>query len=144
MALQQSKTNKGNSIQTKGPSMQPVGPDPVNPSDQIFQGRALPVIPAQDVVQRRPFSIPIRPTLHYRDGLDGAAETVTVNERRFNDDEGKEINYTDDVDDLKYPPTQAQDWDHAEFGYEAGENKNKYSAGDNEAYTKNGVWIRGT
>lgn len=115
--------------------------NPPNRSDQIFYGLPLPVIAPQDQVQRRDFTIPIRPTLHYRDGLDGAAETVTVKERRFFKDpnvgegESSQSHYVKGTDDTD---------DHGEFGADPGQDPNKYAEDPNTAYTLNGQWIRGT
>lgn len=155
MALkQQSQTKRpAPGLETQGPSMgesvsAPLrdGVLPPNPSDAIFSGKALPVIPPQDMTRRREFTIPTRPTLHYRDGLDGAAETVTVNERRLTGKDGKDIDYIEGPQDLKYPPRQGidQDFDHGCFGTDEGVDANKYSEGPNDAYTTNGQWIRGT
>lgn len=145
MALKQQKTTKNDTLQTQGPVNEDGGYGatalPSNPSDQIFQGRAIPIIPAQDVVQRRSFSIPIRPTLHYRDGLDGAAEVITVNERRFH---GNPEDGTGESEMPPYGPDQCHDEDHAEFGANPGVDKNKYSQNPNVGMTTNGVEIRGT
>ena len=140
--MAQRKATKGTSVEWQGPAPQggnEVGL-PRNPSDEIFQGRTLPIVPAQAQTERRGFSVPIKPTLHYRDGLDGAAETVTVRERRFSDDQtGAEL------DNPPYPGTQLADTDDfGEFGAQPGTDANKYSENPNEAYTSNGQWIRGT
>ena len=144
MALKQQTIKTQATVETAGPSMaEDAGAvtNPPNRSDQIFMGLPLPVIAPQDQVQRRDFTIPIRPTLHYRDGLDGAAETVTVKERRFFQNSGagegeasasKYIKGTDDTDDF------------GEFGNRIGKDANKYSENPNDAYTLNGQWIRGT
>lgn len=147
MALkQQSQTSKpAPGLETQGPVMSDGGYSPSqlppNPSEEIFKGRALPVIPPQDVTQRRDFTIPTKPTLHYRDGLDGAAETVTVAERRFfgNNSQG-----TGEADRPAYQTGREDTDDHAEFGKGPGKDPNKYSRGENDAYTLNGQWIRGT
>lgn len=141
---QQSQTKKPSpGLETQGPVMADLGNDPVtlppNPSDQIFEGRALPIRGPQATTGRRDFSIPVKPTLHYRDGLDGAAETVTVNERRFNQ------NTEAGEGEAEQPPyASGMDWDHDEFGAAPGTDKNKYSKGANPEYTENGQWIRGT
>ena len=142
MALKEQKISTKANLEVTGPTMaDSPGTNPPNRSDQIFLGLPLPIIAPQDQVQRRDFNIPIRPTLHYRDGLDGAAETVTVRERRFfaNPDAGegeastsKYVKGTDDTDD------------HGEFGARPGVDKNKYAENPNDAYTLNGEWIRGT
>lgn len=116
-----------------GPTMNVYGGDiPPNPADALREG-PLPVRLAEYGnmgVIRRDFKLPTKPTLHYRDGLDGAAETVTVNERRF-----------DQREDV---PTQSNDWDHGEYGYEPGTDANKYSKGPNPSLTERGEPIRGT
>jgi hypothetical protein len=142
MALKQQKQTKKPSpgLETQGPVDDDQGYNPsalpANPSDEIFMGKALPIIPAQEVTLRRPFSIPTKPTLHHADGLDGAAETVTVNERRFNAGVSDSPPYV--------PVADQQDWDHQEYGENPGVDKNQYSKNPNVAYTKNGVEIRGT
>jgi len=146
MLKQQTQTKKpAPGLETQGPVMSDMGYSPSqlppNPSDEIFMGRKLPVIPPQDQVQRRDFSIPIRPTLHYRDGLDGAAETVTVAERRFM---GNSSQGTGEADRPQYQTGREDTDDHAEFGNRPGTDPNKYSRGRNDAYTLNGEWIRGT
>lgn len=139
MALKQQKTTKNNQISTQGPVDADEGYNPSglpsNPSDEIFQGRALPIIPAQDVTGRRDFTIPTKPTLHHADGLDGAAEVVTTNERRFN---------AGLTDSPPYPGSQRDDDDHANYGAPTGVNKQPYSAGSNTSKTLNGVEIYGT
>lgn len=146
---------------TAGPTMPTYGADlPPNPADRLREG-PLPVRQAEygnygvisrsfDDSQRaasgvtsassnpdkvairmsRPFNLPTKPTLHYRDGIDGAAETVTVNERRF--------------DQREDPPTQSRDWDHGEYGYEPGEDPNKYSRNPNKEFTERGARIYGS
>lgn len=75
MALQEEKTNKGNSLETRGPSMQADGLPP-NPSDAIFQGRALPIRQAQTQTMRRPFSEVTKSPLHFDEGR-GTDERVS-------------------------------------------------------------------
>lgn len=150
MALKQQQQTKRPSpgLQTQGPvnwheEAMPGGANPPNPSDAIFQGRALPVRGPQDVTQRRDFSIPIKPTLHYRDGLDGAAETVTVNERRFF---GSPKSAEGESDVAPYA-TGREDWDHAEEGQSTGPESmagGKGRDGANGERTTNGVLIYGT
>lgn len=140
MALNQRKSTKSTSLEWQGPTMA-TDANPANPSDEIFLGKALPVIPPQDVTGRRDFTIPTRPTLHYRDGLDGAAETVTVKERRFFGDSSQA---TGESSRPAYPTNREDTDDNGEFGNNPGIDKNKYSRGENGEYTIHGQWIRGT
>lgn len=139
MALNQRKSNKGDSLEWQGPTMSTAEANPVNPSDEIFLGKALPIIPPQEVTGRRDFTIPTKPTLHYRDGLDGAAETVTVKERRFF---AVPSQAAGEAETPLYKT--GADNDHGEFGEAPGQDPNKYSRGENGAYTTNGQLIRGT
>ena len=119
MALKQQNTNKGNSVETQGPVNEDGGWGatalPTNPSDEIFQGRALPLRLPEEMTVSRPFSIPTKPPLHFNEGLDGAAEVVT---------------------------SRTVKGENA--GAPAGEDKNKYSGNPNDAYTSNGVIIYGS
>lgn len=54
--------------QTPGPTQAPGSGLPANPSDEIYAGRPLPIIPPQAEVMRRPFSEPTRNPLHYLSG----------------------------------------------------------------------------
>lgn len=142
----------GNPVKTakasppKSPDLEAIGPsmgdewagvsDPPNRSDQIFQGLKLPVIMPQDQVQRRDFTIPIKPTLRYYEGLDGAAETV-VNRRV--------ATQPTHVDIARDHAGEDGDGDNdIERGADLGKDPNKYQENPNDAYTLNGEWIRGT
>lgn len=60
---------KKNTTQTQGPSMPLPGADPVNPSDEIFKGRALPIMQAQATTERRAFTCVTRNPLHFNEGI---------------------------------------------------------------------------
>ena len=122
------------------------GADPRNPSDEIFAGRSIPLVPAAAVTGRRDFTIPVRPTLHYRDGIDGAAETVTVNERRITAEDGTDVPYVEGAANLKYGPTQSieLDFDHGCFGAVQPKGREGATGGPNEERTLNGAIIYGT
>lgn len=99
---------------------------PPNPADALLYG-PLRQRQFNTTTERRSFSIPVRPTLHYMDGLDGAAETVS----------SRTTNYGED-------PLMDHTPSKVEKGMDPGENKNKYSKGPNDALTDRGQPIRGT
>lgn len=84
MALQEQKRPNG---ATQGPSMV-ADSLPSNPSDEIFKGRALPIVPPQAVTQRRPFSpdLVTKNPLHYGDGC-GTDEVIGANRMNCSADE---------------------------------------------------------
>lgn len=135
MALQEKVTKKNQQDSTIGPVMQSDGLPP-NPADTLRTG-PLPTRRFPDTTGRHDFSIPTRPTLHRQDGLDGAAEVVTS---------GVERRFQNDTDRPPYPGTQEVDVDDTgvDFGANPGTDRNRYSQDTNDAYTKNGVLIRGT
>jgi hypothetical protein len=99
---------------------------PPNPADELRYG-PLPQRQFPITTQRRAFSIPTRPTLHYLDGLDGAAETVTSR-----------------TTDYKEDPLLDHEPSRVEKGIDLGQDKNKYSKGPNVSRTDRGEPIRGT
>lgn len=122
--------------QVGGPTMRVYGGDiPPNPADALRDGPLPTRMPeyGNNGVMRRPFNIPTKAALHRRDGLDGAAETVTVNERHFGD-----------LGLSSQPTEPAGDWDHQDYGANPGQDANKYSKGPNDERTKNGVIIYGS
>lgn len=103
------------------------GVNPTNPSDAIFEGSPIPVIPAQETVMRRSFQEATRSPLHYLDGL-GTDEVVTSRSPRS----------------APIPGNLHSDLDHAELRPLPGPDKHQYSASLDAAYTKNGALIYGT
>ena len=61
---------------TPGPTMAPGAGVPMNPSDEIFMGRPLPIIMPQEITMRRPFSEITKSPMHYLDGP-GTDEVIT-------------------------------------------------------------------
>jgi hypothetical protein len=131
MSLKEQKISTKATLEGAGPSMaDSPGTMPPNRSDEIFLGLPLPIIPPQDQTGRKDFSIPIKPTLRYYEGLDGAVETV-VNRRVPTQDSHVDNNVDHSAN-------------RVERGADAGVDKNKYSENPDISYTLNGQWIRGT
>lgn len=125
MALKQTNSTRRSAVETNGPVMadNPSGPNPPNPSDEIFAGRAIPIVLPRDQVTRRAFQVPIVPPLHYREGPDGAAETVSS----------------------RFRPSCDLDGDQSELGINLGPNKVQAGNGvDINEFTLRGEWIRGS
>ena len=99
-------------------------PNPPNPSDDIFMGSRLTMVPAQQQTLRRPFSEATRPPLHYLDGP-GPDETTTSRSPVVQ----------------PIPGDSHSNLDHAELRPIQGQ---PVRVDPNTAYTSNGVEIRGT
>lgn len=126
-------------LEWQGPSAedQGYGPGilPSNPSDEIFQGRALPIIPPTNTTARRDFTQPTRSPLHYNDGP-GTDEVVTS---RRSSDNGQ---IDGSIASNAHAMTDHKDYDDQARRY--GTNKQPYSHGSNVSTTLHGVEIRGT
>lgn len=124
--------NKNQQTETQGESQPGTsgygdGSTPPNPSDAIFLGRALPIIPPQDTVGRRAFNEPVRPPLHYDEGA-GPDESTTSRRPAYVGPLGE----------------TAKLIDHTELRPMPGVDKQPYSHGPDDSRTTNGVQIRGT
>ncbi len=108
-----------------GPAQGGAG-NPVNPSEQIFLGSPLPILQPQSLTGRRAFSLQTKNPLHYDEGP-GTDETVTSRRPAV------------------LPLLGELDSDHTDYlSHDFGEDPNKYSSGQNDSTTTNGVEIRGT